>query len=77
MSYKRKIINLDNYSKNNFINDSLRNNITNNITQGVIFQNLPKIYSTNISFTALINSNVITWGVILDMVAIQVIFCIY
>ena len=60
--YKRKIINLDNYSKNNFINDSLRNNITNNITQGVIFQNLPKIYSTNISFTALINSNVITWG---------------
>jgi len=58
--YKREIINLDNYSKNNFINDSLRNNITNNIN--IIFQNLPKIYSTNISFTALINSNVITWG---------------
>ena len=52
--YGDNIINSKNYS--NFIN-------TNEITLGIVFQNLPKIYSTFNAFVILTNNgNVISWG---------------
>lgn len=37
----------------------MSNNI---ISINIVFQNLPKIYSTNSAFAVFINGNVITWG---------------